>query len=178
MPLWRSNQSIFKPRAVAFLACALLTFTGCRSFQVAQQRSVEDLYFEALKAKPEANLAMDHPLYGQTPTSQLELAEPRPTQSQSPAGAPQEPPSSEASPPIPPIPPASAPPPPSPSPPPNISTVTHLQNSPEQPVSPVATTPEVLVNELFVETEVREAIQTLATQAKVSVVLDDTVRDR
>lgn len=104
MPLWRSNQSIFKPRAVALLACALLTFTGCRSFQVAQQRSVEDLYFEALKAKPEATLAMDHPLYGQTPTSQLELAEPRPTQSQSPAGAPQEPPSPEASPPIPPHP--------------------------------------------------------------------------
>jgi len=177
MPLWRSNQSIFKPRAVALLACALLTFTGCRSFQVAQQRSVEDLYFEALKAKPEATLAMDHPLYGQTPTSQLELAEPRPTQSQSPAGAPQEPPSPEASPPIPPIPPASAPPPPSPSPPPNISTVTHLQNSPGTAgVTPVATTPEVLVNELFVETEVREAIQTLATQAKVSVVLDDTVR--
>jgi len=100
MPLWRSNQSIFKPRAVALLACALLTFTGCRSFQVAQQRSVEDLYFEALKAKPEATLAMDHPLYGQTPTSQLELAEPRPTQSQSPAGAPQEPPSPEARPPL------------------------------------------------------------------------------
>ncbi|RLS58114.1 MAG: hypothetical protein DWH91_03255 [Planctomycetota bacterium] len=41
--------------------CALLGFEGCRTIPGPKERSIEELYMEALKAKPEANLGMDHP---------------------------------------------------------------------------------------------------------------------
>lgn len=184
---------------VVVAACALLAMTGCESSwhwsqrwrrsTAPQQRSVEELYFEALaKQKPESTLGMEHP-----PSSPVEI----PVLDHPPVLSPESslPPTTQpAAPdftthgmiPLTPAPdlshlPAQRHPQASngQSVIPQLSPPTTAQRqtlaSPSQ-IVPVAASSDKLVSEIFTETDVREAVQVLANQAGVAVVLDDTVQ--
>ncbi len=161
---WRLN--------VVLWTCALVLLSGCRALPRPQKRSVEELYFEALAcAKPEVNLGMDHPLNPGLVSAPVEVLV-----------APQVISPGESVP-IPVTPPASAP---ALSTPlllgpavaPVVQPIAHAQSGthPGSVVRASGSTTEKLVSDIYVETDVREAVQALATQAGVAIVLDDTAR--
>ncbi len=171
---WRLN--------VALWTCALLVLSGCRAIPMPQKRSVEELYFEALAcAKPETNLGMDHPL---NPGPLVEPVEVLVAPPILPPDAPAPlllPP--ELIPPIPLTPPATSPVPPAPMLPgtavaPAVQPIAHTQagSRPGSVVRASGSGQEKLVSDIYTETDVREAVQALATQAGVTIVLDDTAR--
>ena len=175
---------------VAVCACALLVLVGCRSIPSPQQRSVEELYFEALaSSKPETNLGMDHPAHTEPtwePVDGLVAPPPLPPDDSAPLLLPPGANPPDASGPIPLTPPASVP---VPQAPPlsggtaqpsaaAIQPIAHIQAGP-RPAAVVrasATGPEKLVSDIYADTDIREAVQALANQAGVAVVLDDTIR--
>ncbi len=167
--------------------CALVVLVGCRSIPGPQRRSVEELYFEALaSSKAEKNLGLDHPVHPEPVLEPVEVlvAPPiLPSDAPPPLLLPPElmPPGAPGL--IPLTPPASAPVPQAPPPvgaasPSAMQPIAHAQSG-TQPGSVVrasATGSEKLVSDIYTETDVREAVQALATQAGVAVVLDDTIR--
>ncbi len=142
--------------AVGLCALALLgALAGCRSFAPPQPRTVEEIYYEALAAnKPEETLGMDYPANGVYPS---EHTYPETGPSPSPLGSPQ-PLLAPAAKPLDPSQHGTAQPPPT-----GIRTI-------------AAETGHQLVSDIYTDTDVREAIQALATQAGVSIVMDDMVR--
>ena len=176
----------YGPRLFVVLwAGALLGLSGCQSVHCGdwcckrpqpQIRSIEELYFEALAIpKPESTLGLEHPRGG-TMTGNLSGAPVTHPGSMSPSGQPAA---------IPLTPPASAPPPLAPlpvgaaTPARNaaVQTVAHAQHrSSFNRVIVAGSSGEKLVSDIFTETDVREAIQGLASQAGVAIVLDDTAR--
>ena len=176
---WRLN--------VAVWTCALIVLTGCHTIPMPQKRSVEELYFEALaSAKPETNLGMDHPLHPGPLVGPVEvLVAPPIFQPDAPAPLlrPPELITPGAPGPIPLAPPATAPVPPAPLLPgaavtPVVQPIAHTQagTRPGSVVRASGSGPEKLVSDIYTETDVREAVQALATQAGVAIVLDDTAR--
>ncbi len=176
---WRLN--------VVLWTCALVGLSGCRTMPMPQKRSVEELYFEALAcAKPEANLGMDHPLNPEPLSEPVEvLAAPPllPPDALAPLPLPPQliPPGEPG--PIPLTPPASTPQLPAPLVPgpavaPAVQPIAHGQLGTHlgSVVRAGSSGSEKLVSDIYTETDVREAVQALATQAGVSIVLDDTAR--
>ncbi len=161
---WRLN--------VALWTCALLVLSGCRAIPMPQKRSIEELYFEALAcAKPESNLGMDHPL------NPVPLVEPVEVLVAPPILPPDAPaplllPGESGL--IPLTPPGSAPPLPGTA----VQPIAHAQAGTRigSVVRASGSGPEKLVSDIYTETDVREAVQALATQAGVVIVLDDTAR--
>jgi type IV pilus assembly protein PilQ len=176
---WRLN--------VVLWTCALVLLTGCHVIPMPQRRSVEELYLEALAcAKPETNLGMDHPLnpgplvepvevLGDQPLLTPDAAAPLPLPPQlippgEPSPIPLTPPASPLVPPTSTLPvPAVAP---------GVQPIAHAQSGSQKGsvVRASGSGSEKLVSDIYTETDVREAVQALATQAGVAIVLDDTAR--
>ena len=183
MKLSGVHRSLLNRRLIVVVwACALMALTGCQGLHSCldysclqgcccriprpQQRSIEELYFEALsQAKPEQNLGMDYSANG---AARSEMAYPPMTPAQP-----------EYLPPV--AQPAAT----------NQSSTGNTKTTPHPGILPVAhvgspnaskqiaqagSTNEKLVSDIFTETDIREAIQSLASQAGVTIVLDDTAR--
>lgn len=190
---WVFSRLLHRRLIVAVWACALMTLAGCHGWNSCwdygclkncccripkpQKRSIEELYFEALsQAKPEQNLGMEYPPSGQ-PAHGTEYPTPHPAQPDYLAPAPQS------------LPPAASPTqaatrsggasPATAAQPnhPGILPVTHVGASgSSNRVFQAGSTKEKLVSDIFTETDIREAIQSLSSQARVTIVLDDTAR--
>lgn len=150
--------------------CGLLIQLGCRTIPAPQRRSVEEIYYEALQAKPEATLGLETPRSSLTPEIESVapvLAPPAlilPPDSAAPLELQLVPPL-PANTGIPLTPPAAT-----------MTPISHSQNIARPTGVVPASSTEKAVSDIFAETDVREAIQSLASQAGVVVVLDDTVR--
>ncbi len=182
MFLAREKHGGLRRRNLAGLwVCAFLTLAGCGSLHLPacchyghtplRRHTVEELYFEALAAqKPESNLGMEHLRSGTDSTEVFEGPSSPPLNMQ-----PQLVPPALISPsdeplPIPPTPPAT-------SPVTSVRPVAHAQHRTSlNRVIVAGSSGEKLVSDIYTETDVREAIQALATQAGVAIVLDDTAR--
>jgi type IV pilus assembly protein PilQ len=154
--------------------CTHLLLSGCQTcYPRPTQRSVDELYYEALAVqKPEFTLggggAFNAPLVD---GSVEPLVEPLPLML-----PPHEATAFPLTPPAAPLPLAPALP-PGGVPPrtTSVQAVSHShQNSSSQQIVVANSSGEKLVSDIYTQTDVREAIQALATQAGVSVILDDT----
>lgn len=166
------HGSLFQRRRIVALLVGISLLSGCRAIPMPQPKSIEELYEEAVSvAKPEANLGMHYP---RNPDVIVESAPaPAPV---APAGV--QPPvlmpvpaATQPSGTAPPPPPPPAPEPPAPEPP--ATTAVPAGSGPILPVN-ATTQIEKPVSDIFTETDVRQAVQSLATQAGVAVILDNT----
>ena len=190
---WVFSRLLHRRLIVAVWACALMTLAGCQGLHSClengclkncccripkpQKRSIEELYFEALsQAKPEQNLGMEYPASGQ-PAHGIDYPIPQPAQPDYLAPAPQSlPPAAyptQAAAPSTGATPVTAAKPNHPG----ILPVTHVgPSNGSNRIIQAGSSKEKLVSDIFTETDIREAIQSLSSQAGVTIVLDDTAR--
>ena len=151
-----------------------LLLSGCQNcYPRPTQRSIDELYFEALAAqKPEVTLGAGGPLDAPLLDGSVETLVEPPTlmlPSDEATALPLTPPASPL--PLAPSLPMGAVPPRTTS----VQAVSHSHKNTLSPQIVVANSSgEKLVSDIYTQTDVREAIQALATQAGVSVILDDT----
>jgi type II secretory pathway component GspD/PulD (secretin) len=159
------HGGLFQRRRLVAVLVGISLLAGCRAIPMPQPKSIEELYEEAVSvAKPEANLGMHYPRNTDV-VMETSLAPSVPTGAQPPVLMPVPAATlpTDAAP--------AVPPPPAPEPP-----ATSAVPTGSGPILPVNATTQIEkpVSDIFAETDVRQAVQSLATQAGVSVVLDNT----